>query len=182
MDLYKGQNKPSFANAVSLYQSGQSAQAQDILKSIIKQNPVNHQALDFLGTVSLENKNYKSAIKFTKRAINIVKTSPRYILNYAIALCYAGQIKKSISILAKFSKENPGTGNLIMSLGDVFLGSQQFEKATSIFVEATKFMPEDPELYMKLGRAFEYCKHKSSITGYDFVKAYCNNSFKIIKY
>ena len=155
MDLYKGQNKPSFANAVSLYQSGKSAQAQDILKIIIKQNPVNHQALDFLGTVSLENKNYKAAIKFTKRAINIVKTSPRYILNYAIALCYSGQIKKSIFILANFSEKNPGNGNLIISLGDVFLGSQQYEKATSVFVEATKFMPENPELYMKLGMAHQ---------------------------
>ena len=156
MGLYEGSKQLSFGDAVSAFKSGEVDQAKDILKTVIITAPKNHEALDLLAIISVQKKDFKSAIKFSRQALTIEKKSSRYVLNHAIALALSGKTKKALSILVKFTIRYPKSGSLVGTLGDFLLGSHQFEKAILVFGEASKTTPNDPEIYKKLGIAYQY--------------------------
>ena len=94
---YKTKNvKELYNEVVTLYNKREYAEARDLLYKILKENPKDYFAVQYIGIVEMNLKNYKTAIKYLTESINM-KVFKDGKAEFCRAVCYEklGEKEKS---------------------------------------------------------------------------------------
>ena len=76
----------AYRQAVNYFYESNFSYAKKILNEIVEQNPADFDALNFLGTISLNENKFKQAISYFNKTIEIYRNHPS--ANYNLGFCY----------------------------------------------------------------------------------------------
>jgi len=89
------------------------------LLDIIKKNDQNYLALNLIGQIKMQNKNYKEAINFFNKSLDLKKDSLDVMFNKGVALNLLGLFKEAEIILDELSKLNTSHYEIFYNLASV---------------------------------------------------------------
>jgi len=122
-----------------LMQQGQLAEAERNFQKVISSNPRQVDALNLLGIINAQSRNFQDAISFMGRAISINPKNASSYYNRGLALHELGRLeealldyRKATKINLKYANAFNGQGNAYLDMKDVKLAIESYEKALQI--------------------------------------------------
>jgi|TARA_B110000037_G_scaffold177276_1_gene202590 tetratricopeptide (TPR) repeat protein len=141
-----------FSHAIKNHQEGKTDVAQDLYNQILKINPNHTGALNNLGAIFKELKDYQKAKKFYEKSIEI---NP----NYAVAYNNLGAIfmelkdyQKGKGCFEKAIEINPNYVNANYNLGVIKDKLKNFKEAASMYKKALDLNPLDKKSLAAYGK------------------------------
>jgi putative PEP-CTERM system TPR-repeat lipoprotein len=126
-----------------------------ILRAIEKSNPEYVQAHLLQANIFEITDRNKDAVRKHKKVLAL---SPDNILSLNnLAYLYAegyGPVDKAISLAQRAKKLTPNNGNVSDTLGWAYYQSGNYDEALKNFIEATKYIPDEPSIHYHIGLAF----------------------------
>ncbi|MCF8054688.1 MAG: tetratricopeptide repeat protein [Deltaproteobacteria bacterium] len=132
--LYPHNERIHYFKGVIYANRGLFPEAKESLAEAIRINPRYSQALTFIGSLYIQEKNYDQAIVYLKKALeNPLYDSPAAALyNLATAYWRQGDKTKAIATAQKAVVVDPGSPlfpNVYLLLGDIYKDAGDYEKA-----------------------------------------------------
>ena len=155
--------KSAFEN----YQAGNLQEAVDICKKIVKIQPNNINAVNLLGIIFYQRKDYDSAMKYTKKLItlNPMNAEAYYILGHSLQ--EKGEVDEATIHYQRSLAINPNFADAFYNLGTIFQDKKKYNEAISCYQKALYINPSDVKAYYNLGFALqEKGQHEEAITFY----------------
>lgn len=144
--------------AIEHLKSGNLQQAGNICKKIVKIKPNNINAINILGMIFYQQKNYDSAIQYMK---NLIKLNPNNAQAYYIighSMQGKKQLDEAITYYQKALQFNPNLTDVYYNLGTIFQDKKRNDEAISCYQKALQFNPTDTDAYYNLGRVLQEIK------------------------
>ncbi len=143
MNKKKLTTKETFALAVQNQQKNNLQVAENLYKEVLKTNPNHFESIFFLGTLSLQIKNFNRAIQFLNQAIQIQPNHVDSHNNLGAVFFELGKFQKAISCYEKAIQINPNYAAAYSNLGNLLqakaLGERK--KAISCYKKAIQIQP-----------------------------------------
>ncbi len=165
------------------HQAGQLQQAEQIYRQILAADPNNADAYYFLGVIALQVGKYDVAVRFIKKAIQIIPHIPVSYSNLGIALKGLGRMDEAIASFKKAIDINPEFPDAHNNLGIAFKDLGRLEESIKSYNKAIAINPEFAEAYCNLGNVLrDLGQLDEAIVNYnlaisikpDFVQAHSN--------
>jgi len=141
-----------------LMQQGQLTEAKNNFQKVISSNPRQVDALNLLGIINAQSRNFEDAINIMGRAISIDSKNASSYYNRGLALHELGRIeealmdyRKATKINSKYANAYNGQGNAYLDMKDVKLAIESYEKALQIDRNYA-------DAWNNLGNAYSYNK------------------------
>jgi predicted O-linked N-acetylglucosamine transferase (SPINDLY family) len=156
------------SEAIQLHQNGHLSKAEQIYRQLLKLDPKNSEALNFLGLICYQKQDYLFAAELIRQAIHICPTVASYHSNLGIVLQELMQFERAvksfdlaISLKPDFAEAYSNRGNALISLKD-------FEGALVSCDMAVKLKPDFAKAYSNRGNALlELKKPEAAVLSYD---------------
>jgi tetratricopeptide (TPR) repeat protein len=152
--------KIKFVLGIAQFSDGRNIEAEESLKSALKQQTDFVPALAYLGTVYAERGQFSEAAAFYERALAV--EAENAVLHYLLAdtlLKIQGseraKIQKHLESAIRFDEQLAGAH---LALGQLLARDGNWEKAAARFEQAIRFAPESAEAYYQLGRSLARLK------------------------
>jgi protein O-GlcNAc transferase len=142
--------------ALRLYQSGRSAEARELCRQILSENPDNAAALSFLGSLEAQTRNLDTAITLVRRAIALNPGDAFAYYNLANILSEFGQLHDAIAPYRQALALQPDLVDAHINLGNVFRRLRDYPRAIDSYREAVRRNPANPAACNNLGSALLY--------------------------
>ena len=139
--------KSAFEN----YQSGNFQEAENICKQIVQVESNNINAINLLGLIYYELKQYDSAIHYTKKLISLNPNNSQayYIIGHSLQ--EKGETDEAIAHYQKSLQLNPNFVDAYYNLGTIFQDKKRYDEAISCYQKALQLHPTDVDAYYNLG-------------------------------
>ena len=139
-----------FQDAVVAFQNGNMRKAERLLKKVDQSAPRQHSVLHLRGLVALNDKRFKNAIHYLKRAVSI---QPSADLLSALGNAYnqSGAIEDAISVFSRVVQENPNNSDAKYNLGNALRSARQHTDALSYYEAAIAEDPCFADAYYNMG-------------------------------
>lgn len=142
-------------SAIENYQAGNLLQAESLFKEILAVHPNDVTALNFLGMIYYQLKNYDSAIQFMIKLISINPNNAQayYVLGHSTQ--EKGRLDEAVTYYQKTLQLDPNFANAYYNLGTIFQDSERHDEAISCYQKASQISPADIDAYYNLGRVLQ---------------------------
>jgi tetratricopeptide (TPR) repeat protein len=147
--------KEKFLLASGYYQQGDLRQAENICRSILKEQPDNFHVLYFAGMIYYRLGEYDSSIKYIKKATGLNPNHAEAYYNLGNAFRQKGQFDEAISCYLEAFKLNPAFYEAYNNLGIVFQSRNQPDEAIIYYRKALELNPRLADAYYNLGTIFQ---------------------------
>ena len=144
--------------ALTLYHANKFEKAENILLQIIKDNNQDFNALNLLGTISAERKDYKKSLEYLKKSLEI--NDLNYIALNNLGLVYLNLKKLDLAILnfSKALKINQNYSPLHNNIGNYYIQNKKFDEAIKSYEQAIKINPNFFQAFNNIGLAHFHLK------------------------
>jgi protein O-GlcNAc transferase len=127
------EKQEAFQSALKHHQAGNLQQAEQICNDILKAQPTNVNALNYLGVLCLQKKNYLLAIQHFEKAVSLGPNNPIVYFNLGNALRSKGNYGDAIACYQKAVQLDPNMADAYNNLGLVYQqGGFWFQTAGNI--------------------------------------------------
>ena len=161
-----------FAQAVSLHQQGQLAQAQALYEQVLNIQSTHFDALHFLGIIAFQTRNLQRAVELIGQAISINPNDAIARYNFGQALQDLKQYEPAIQSYERAIALKPDFAEAYYNRGNALKDLKQLEAAIQSYGRAVALRPDYWEAYYNLGVALQGLKQpEAAIQSYDKVIA-----------
>jgi predicted O-linked N-acetylglucosamine transferase (SPINDLY family) len=145
--------------AIALYNSNEFKKAENILLQIIKNNNLDFNALNLLGAISAQRKDYKKSLEYLKISLQI--NDLNYIALNNLGLVYLNLKKLDLAILNfnKALKINQNYSPLHNNIGNYYIEKKEFNEAIKSYEQAIKINPNFFQAFNNIGLAHFHLKN-----------------------
>src|SRR5580704_11940718 len=158
----------ALTRAVTLHQSGDLVQAEQIYRKIIGAKPNHFEALHWLGVLRHQCGHHEEADRLVKQAIAL---NPHYAEAYSSRGAMLGQLKRRDEALASFDKAialKPDYAVAHYNRGNALLSLKRLDEALASYDKAIALKPDYTEAYYNRGNALLHLKRlDKAIASYD---------------
>lgn len=141
--------------AVSHQQAGRSAEAEQIYRQILEEQPNHPDALHLSGVMASQAGRYEEACELIGRAIAQSPANASYHRNMGTALRHRGMVDQAIAAWQQAIEIKPNTPDLLNSLGTALQEKGNKAEALDCFRRAISFSPEYAHAHYNLGCLLE---------------------------
>lgn len=143
--------KSAFEN----YQAGNLREAAHICQKILKIHPNNINAINLLGIISYQQKDYDSAIKCSQKLIRLTSDNAQvhYILGHSLQ--EKGEIDAAVFHYQKSLSIDPNCADTNYNLGTIFQDKKRYDEAIFYYQKVLQIDPHDIDAYYNLGCVFQ---------------------------
>ena len=157
-----------FQKAMDLYQQGHLADAKLIYESILRKDPRNLDALNFLGVIALQFGDFQIAIKIINKAIDVIPNSAILFNNLGIAQKNLEYFDKAITSFEKAIHIKPDYAEAHSNRGNTLQNLQQLEEAIISYDKAIHIKPDYAEALYNRGNALQNLQQlEEAVISYD---------------
>ena len=145
--------------ALALYNSNEFKKAENILFQIIKNNNQDFNALNLLGAISAQRKDYKKSLEYLKISLQI--NDLNYIALNNLGLVYLNLKKLDLAIFNfnKALKINQNYSPLHNNIGNYYVEKKEFKEAIKSYGQAIKINPDFFQAFNNIGLAHFHLKN-----------------------
>ena len=133
----------SRADALSLEQQGQTAEAEQLWKQIAAADPQNGEAFAHLGLLASRQEHYQDAIDNYRKALALAPAIPNLELNLGLALFKSNQYPAAIKAFADELQKHAGDQRLLILLGMSHYGMGDYLVAIPYLQKAAENDPSN---------------------------------------
>jgi tetratricopeptide (TPR) repeat protein len=144
-----------FAAAIAHHGAGRLEQAKELYRQLLDSEPGNAQALQLLGTIGLQQGDYRGAIDLIRRAIAVQPGQAEFHVNLGVALVAAGSAHEAIEEYRKAIALRPDLGAAHNHLGVALQSVSRLEEAVAAFQTAVGLLPKEARVHYNLACALE---------------------------
>jgi protein O-GlcNAc transferase len=134
--------------------SGRLAEAEEIYRQVISENPANAEALHLLGSIKIQGGNFNEAIDLIRRAIAIEPGHFVFHRDLGRALVGAGRQQEAVPAFATTLRLNPQAHAARFQLGNALGDLGRFDEAIECSLALLKSRPNDARIYHQLGNFY----------------------------
>jgi tetratricopeptide (TPR) repeat protein len=145
----------TFDLAMERHQAGRLAEAEDIYRQIIAQQPNHADALHLLGVIAAQSGRKKNAVELIRRAITINPSAGVYYNNLGQAWLDMGMFEQAINACREALRLNPDFAAACNIMGEALAGLGRSDEAIDSYLQALRLKPDYAEVYNNLGNAFQ---------------------------
>ena len=147
--------KNAIKSAFENYQAGNLQQAVHICQKIVKIHPDNINAINLLGIISYQQKDYDATIKNQKKLITLTQNNAQayYILGHSMQ--EKGAIDEAILHYQKSLQLNPNFADAYYNLGTIFQDKKRYDEAISCYQKSLQFNPTDISAIFNIGLSLQ---------------------------
>ena len=176
---------PKFKEALEFHKKGDFKKANNILTSILKNEPNDFDALYLNGIIDFQMGKHEISIKKINKAIEINPNNFEVHKNLALIYKKIGKINESINSFDRAIKINPNKAEIYNHKAYLLIQINQYHLAIENWNKALKIKPDYFEVYNNLGNAYKKirkidnaleCYNKSIEINSNFAEAYINRS------
>ncbi len=132
--------------SVALSEDLEYAEAIDVLRHYLQQNPLDRDAYNQLGKIYLLNDQADAANQAFMRAIPISTLN-----NYATSLKKLGKMGEAENVFKLALSLNPKDSEVLFNLGNLYNNQNKLEQARNKYLEALQIRPDFAEAHYNLG-------------------------------
>lgn len=137
----------------ALHQAGKLEEAKKGYLAILKNNPQEVTALNYLGILYLQENNFQAALDCFNKAINIEPQNLSLYLHLANTFKLQGSYPQAITVLQQLIQKNPHYTPAYNNLGSVYFAQGNLTEAIHYYRAATKQQPDYCDAFYNLGLA-----------------------------
>ena len=145
--------KPQLQAAMELHREGAWAQAKQLYEGILESQPDNFDALQLLGLLASQTKNYEASVALIAKAIAINPSQASVHANLGFALKALGRYKESVLSYLNAIRITPDFADAHLHCGLAFLGLGQALQAIESFDQVIALRIDDAPAYCNRGVA-----------------------------
>jgi protein O-GlcNAc transferase len=145
----------SFELAVRHQSAGQLAEAEQLFRQILAQNPNHADALHRLGVIAFDLKNYDAAIGLIERAIALLPSRASFYSNLGNVFKARGDLKKAVVFYQSAIKLKPDFFEAYYNLAIVLRDQGELDQAISAYRKSIQLRPDSAEVHNNLGLALK---------------------------
>lgn len=139
------------------YYSGQLKDAENLCRKLLKQNPLQSDALYFLGLINLNNQQYTQAIETYKKIITLNPDNADYQYNIGLAYLRSNFLDLAVNHLRTAIRLYPKLANAHKHLCETLVKLNLVKGAISSGKKAITLAPDDATSYKTLASAYDAC-------------------------
>ena len=143
--------KETFDLAFQNHKKNKFKVAENLYKEILKKNPNHFQTISFLGTLSIQIKNFERAKQLLHKANEIQPNNANVHNNLGILFKELGEFQKAINHFQKAIAIQPNQADAHYNLGIIYKELGQFQKAVNYYQKAIQINPNYAGAYNNLG-------------------------------
>ena len=166
-------------------QQGQLLDAEKNFQKVLDSNPNQVDALNLMGIISAQSRNFENAVSYIGRAISLNTKNPSSYYNRGLALHELGHVEEALLDFKDAIKLNPKYAAAFNSQGNAFLDMKDINSAIYSYKRALALDPDYADAWNNLGNAYSYGKNlDEALNCYqnainidpDFVDAWVNSA------
>lgn len=142
-----------FNYAVWLHQSGDLVSAENCYKQVIAKNPLNAEAIHFIGVIAAQSGRTKEAIALITQAINLDPKNANAYKNRALAWREEGVLESAANDFLRASSLSPEDIDAKYHYGSILLEMLQYKDAVECLKTIIKLGYQSPMIYNDAGNA-----------------------------
>lgn len=141
--------------ALKHLQAGSLPQAEAICRQILKADPRNAAALQFLGAVALARNDYEAATAWIEKSLAVNPQQPQALNNLGTAYQKLGRVEEAIGAYRRALALNPDYPSALNNLGVLLAERGELEEALACCERACRLRPEDGAVHLNLGNVLK---------------------------
>lgn len=122
--------------ALAFHANGHLESAQALYLQVLDNNPNCFDALNFLGLIKNQKKQWSEALELFKRAIGLYSSNPDFYINLATSLRELNRLDDALMVLNEAAKISPNYSAVYTNIGILKLRAQDYEGALSAINQA----------------------------------------------
>jgi tetratricopeptide (TPR) repeat protein len=143
--------EPMLLQAKQAFKSGRFQQSEQLLMDILRLQPHNADAWNWLGLNACEQRQFPKAAKHLAEAISLKPAEPLYLRNLGQIFERGGKLKEGLRYYEAAAKLRPLDPDLQLLLGCAFSRLQRQDEADACFRKVVELKPDCGEALMHLG-------------------------------
>ena len=148
------QVKDQISEALKLHQSGKLADAESLYAEILLEHPENTDALNLLGMLKIQTKQFKDAIFYIIKATEL-RPCAYYFESLGRAYSGCEDFQNAIECYKKSLQFNPNDFDVLFNLASAYKMGKQFDLAIEVYQAALALKPNHPDVYFNLANIYE---------------------------
>lgn len=137
--------------AIEQHKQGKAAEAAELYRSLLRENPEHPDALHFLGVAEAQLGLPEEALVHVSRALSIVPTHVDVLNNRGNILKKLGRLDDAEKDYRKALAARPDDANILSNLGTVLRHRGHYEEAESMFRRVIGMQPSHAAAWQNLG-------------------------------
>jgi protein O-GlcNAc transferase len=130
-------------SGLSHHQAGRLAEAENIYRQILAQQPDHVDALNLVGAVAIQMDRTYEAVELIRRAIQLKPDFAEAHANLGTALAKVGKFDEAISAFRQAVQLKPGVAEMHINLANALKSNRRIDEAMASFREAIRLKPND---------------------------------------
>lgn len=146
--------KNKVAAALKLHQAGKFADAEALYKLILGIDSLNSDALNLLGLLKIQTKQFDEGIAYAKKAVEL-KPCAYFYENLGRAYSGCANYNEAIKSYKKSLELNPEDYDVCFNLALAYKKCGRFEEAIETYRLALKLNPDSADVYFNMANVYE---------------------------
>ena len=142
------------AEAIALFQQGQTAAAEAGFRAVMKRDPRNFDALHFAGVVAAQSGRLEEGATLIRRALAINPRNAGALGNLGSALIRLGRYEEALTSLDRALAADPKAASAHHNRGFALMKLKRLDQAVAAFDRAIELKPDFAEAHNDRGGAF----------------------------
>ncbi|HEY9907785.1 MAG TPA: tetratricopeptide repeat protein [Thermosynechococcaceae cyanobacterium] len=147
-------NPPTIALGLERHRSGQVAQAEQIYRQILQQQPDSLDALNLLGALLYQQGQFEAAIELFERVLKLQPHADA-LNSLGVALKGCGRLQEAIDYYQQALALKPDHAEVLNNLGNALKETNDLDGAIAAYERAISLKPSYPEAHNNLGMALK---------------------------
>ncbi len=157
--------------------AGRLKLAEEVYKTILKEEPDNVDAMRLLGILATKGGKYKIAEQILIKAIKIVPSYSLLWRNISLVYRLSGQLEKAQKSMDNILALDPKNASVWADYGTILIMLAKYKEAIVAYSRCVSLKPDSPRAYLSLGHAYNTIGNKDkSIESYLNSIKYNSNS------
>ena len=148
-----------FALALRDHQGGRLAEAEQLYREILRNDPRHADSLQFLGVIAHQVGRNDSAVELIEKAIALNDRVPPYHNNLGNALKALGKLDAAAGAYRRALAQKPDYVQAHFNLGITLQARGEFAAAAACYRRAVTYQPNHAEAYLNLGNVLQAQGH-----------------------
>ena len=146
--------KTIIKEALNLHKQGKTAAAEKIYLQALEQSPDNTNALNLLGLLYIQTKDFLNAISLLKKATEL-KPCAYFYENLGIAYFNNNELSEAIKCYHQALEFTPDSFDVLFNLALTLKTARKYPEAIEIYEKAIEINPDSADAYFNLANAYE---------------------------
>ena len=157
-----------FQQAMQAFHTGNFVKAEQGFRDFVRIKPKDFEANHLLAIVCASQGKHEVAIKFYKKALEIIPKDALALSNYGSSLSAIGQGQEALTFFKKALKINPNDPDFWYNIANTLCDLGRYEEALVHYDQAVKLNPKYCQAYNNCGRArFDLNRYAEALIYYD---------------